>query len=126
MFANTTSVGNRGEDIACDFLRKKGFKICERNFQNAQGRKIGEIDIVATKGDQLHFVEVKTRLVSDDNILPESNITPAKLRNLQRIAQIYISANDLWNVNQHFDAISIVLDMRTRRAKINYLPDIFY
>ncbi len=125
-FVNTTSIGNKGEDIACDFLRKNKFKICERNFQNAQGRKIGEIDIVATKGKQLHFIEVKTRLASDDDILPESNITPIKLHNLQRIAQIYITANNLWEAEQHFDAVSITLNMDTRKAKIKYLPDIFY
>ena len=47
--------GILGEDRACKFLRKKGFKILARNFHS----KFGEIDIIATKDEILHFVEVK-------------------------------------------------------------------
>ena len=46
-----------GEDLAAEFLIKKGYKILERNFEASQG----EIDIIAKDNKELVFVEVKTR-----------------------------------------------------------------
>ena len=49
-------LGNKGEDIACDFLINNGFRIIGRNVSN----KLGEIDIVAKRNKTLHFIEVKS------------------------------------------------------------------
>ncbi len=49
--------GRRGEWIAALFLLAKGYRIAERNFRC----KVGEIDIIARKGDLIVFVEVKAR-----------------------------------------------------------------
>ncbi len=54
--------GKRGEDLACRFLRRRGYKILYRNFR---GRRGGEIDIVCRDRDTLVFVEVKTRANED-------------------------------------------------------------
>ena len=51
-------MGDYGENIAADWLRANNCKILARNFK---GRKGGEVDIVASKGGQLLFTEVKTR-----------------------------------------------------------------
>lgn len=53
---STRQKGNLGEDKACAFLEKNGYKILERNFRVRDG----EIDIIASKGDYLVFVEVKS------------------------------------------------------------------
>src|SRR5262249_20566256 len=50
--------GARGEDAACRFLRRNGYKILYRNFKDPRG---GEIDLVCRDGEALVFVEVKTR-----------------------------------------------------------------
>ena len=50
-------LGKRGEDLATEYLMKKGYKILERNFRAGKC----EIDIVAKDGQKLVFVEVKTR-----------------------------------------------------------------
>lgn len=47
--------GILGENRACAFLKKRKFKIIERNFRS----KFGEIDIIAKKDEILHFIEVK-------------------------------------------------------------------
>ena len=47
--------GILGENRACSFLKKRKFEILERNFHS----KFGEIDIIAKKGEILHFIEVK-------------------------------------------------------------------
>ena len=54
--------GTRGENLACRFLRKNGYKILYRNFR---GRTGGEIDVVCRERDTLVFVEVKTRTRED-------------------------------------------------------------
>ena len=48
--------GNMGERAACEYLRRHGFSIVDRNVL----RKTGEIDVIAKKRDTLSFVEVKT------------------------------------------------------------------
>ena len=56
---STFDIGGRGEDIAMQWLRERGFLIVERNW------RVGhyEIDIIAQRYDTLHFIEVKTRKV---------------------------------------------------------------
>ncbi len=48
--------GILGEDAACKYLQNQGFELIERNFHS----KFGEIDIVAKRGEILHFIEVKS------------------------------------------------------------------
>ncbi|HSV62953.1 MAG TPA: YraN family protein [Chthoniobacterales bacterium] len=55
-------LGTRGENLACQFLKKSGYKILYRNFK---GRTGGEIDLVCRDRDTLVFVEVKTRTRED-------------------------------------------------------------
>src|SRR2546423_5431237 len=55
-------LGTRGENLACRFLKKHGYKILYRNFR---GRTGGEIDVVCRDRDTLVFVEVKTRTRED-------------------------------------------------------------
>src|SRR3989344_6399479 len=87
-------LGDIGENIACEFLKKHSFEIIERNYL----RKWGEIDIVAKKSDIIHFVEVKSvscvtfaKNVSDETgYRPEDNMHPWKLKRLARTIQTYL------------------------------------
>ena len=49
--------GKKGEDFACEYLRKLGYEIIDRNWHS----RYGEIDIIARKDEYIVFVEVKTR-----------------------------------------------------------------
>src|SRR3989338_5792318 len=90
---NKSETGKIGEDLACEFLQDRGYKIIERNFR----QKWGELDIVAIGKDKtLVFIEVKTIRQNDNvanEILPEYNLTNAKLKKTQRIAQLYAGNN---------------------------------
>ena len=57
MVNSTKKTGDLGEEAACRYLRKKGFKICARNYRTDHG----ELDIVAQNREYIIFVEVKTR-----------------------------------------------------------------
>ncbi|HEX8932313.1 MAG TPA: YraN family protein [Patescibacteria group bacterium] len=73
--------GRRGEDLACEYLKKLNFKIIERNFRI----RVGEIDIVAIDDLTLVFVEVKTRKTTEFGI-PLEQITPWKIKPMIKTA----------------------------------------
>jgi len=91
--------GNLAEDKACKFLDENGFMIVERNFYS----RFGEIDIIASKDEVLHFVEVKSGLDFESAI---QNITPAKLSKLIKTGNVYLKKNGL-DVAFVYDAIAV-------------------
>ncbi len=97
--------GRSGEDIAESYLRKKGYKIIERNFS----KRYGEIDIVAQDKDVLVFVEVKTRK-SNRYGNPLEAITPWKLKSLIKTAQYYVLTHKNLPENMRIDAVGIKLN----------------
>ena len=78
-------LGNRGEDLARRFLANKGFSILETNYRC----RWGEVDIVARSGDELVFVEVRTRS-GDAFGSPEESVTEGKARRLAETAQTFL------------------------------------
>jgi putative endonuclease len=122
------NIGQYGESLAVRFLRKKGYKILERNWYNTAGKRLGEIDIVAqTKDREIVFVEVKTRDISGamSVILPEEQITYAKMHKLERIAECYIKEQNLWDRSWHFDAIAIMIK-DAKVYKIRHVKNIYF
>jgi putative endonuclease len=123
------TMGQDGELAAANFLKNLGYEILDQNFKNTAGRTIGEIDIIAKDKEmnELVFVEVKTREYQKyKDTLPEENITPSKLRKLNKIATRYLQEKNLRDTAYRFDAISVWLDYTTRTAKIKHLKSIFY
>jgi putative endonuclease len=121
-----SKAGSLGEELGCRYLKGKGYKILETNYCNTLGRRLGEIDIVAQKGKELVFVEVKTRLGNEkSDIVPEASITSAKLHKLERIVCHYLREKKCQNVAYHFDALSILYDEVTKKALIRHLEHIF-
>jgi len=124
-----SDLGKVGEKLAAEYLKKQGYKILEFNYKNKSGRMLGEIDIIAREGEEIVFVEVKTReqKVQNKISLPEENITRSKLFKLQKIAQNYIREKQLWNSAFRFDAVSVLFfaDEKTE-PEIRHLKSIFY
>ena len=110
-------LGDIGENIACEFLVKRGFKIIDRNYL----RKWGEIDIVAEKEGILRFIEVKS--VSADTYRPEENMHPGKLKRLSRVIQTYLLSKKI-DKDWQLDLITVRLDMKTRLAKVEIIENI--
>lgn len=82
-------LGAWGEKLAREYLQRQGWHIRDTNVRSPHG----EIDIVAQHGEELVFVEVRTRK-SRAFGLPEESITPAKKEKLTELAQAYIQEND--------------------------------
>ncbi|MFT5661336.1 MAG: putative endonuclease [Sulfurimonas sp.] len=91
--------GNIGEDKACNFLYENGFTVVERNFYS----RFGEVDIIASKGEVLHFIEVKSGLDYESAI---QNITPSKLNKFIKTVNVYLKKNSL-DIDFMIDAIVV-------------------
>ncbi len=142
-------IGQIGEDFACEYLKKIGYEVIERNYL----KKWGEIDIVTKKGNKLHFIEVKSvsRLLGEsadeadqnvprvtpvaeqsslrgrqnDNYNPEDNMHPWKLQRLSRTIQSYLLDKDIPdNIDWQFDLVTVYIDLNKGRHKVNLLEDI--
>ena len=118
-------IGDLGENIACDFLKKRGFEVIERNYL----RKWGEIDIVARKANVIRFIEVKsvsgvTSLgVSQETYRPEDNMHPWKLKRLARTMQTYMLHKKL-DCDFQLDLITVKMNMATHKARVEIIENI--
>lgn len=110
-------LGKEGEQLAVDFLIKKGYQILDRNwrFQKA------EVDIIAQKNEILAAVEVKTRS-SDYFGKPEEFVNPKKIQLLLSAIDNYVIERDL-DVEVRFDIIAIIQNKTA--TKIEHLEDAF-
>ena len=82
----TTEIGRRAEAAARAYLEMRGFRIIEQNYR----RPRCEIDLIASKDDVIHFVEVKYRFDDGQGGGLEA-ITSAKLKQMQRAAWTWVS-----------------------------------
>lgn len=97
-------LGSNGEEIACNFLKKSGCKIIEKNYRC----KIGEIDIIAQDKDELIFIEVKTR---SQKVFgnPVESVNDEKKNHIYRVAQYYITLKKLEKAKVRFDVIEVYI-----------------
>lgn len=122
MLTSKRKFGNKGEEIAYKFLRSSGYKILLTNYQ----KRIGEIDIIASKKECLHFIEVKTRTIKsvEKYGLPQEAVNFYKKKKLIRTALFYLSENKFSDNKQwQIDVISIILDTANNKAKINHIEN---
>jgi len=98
-------LGDLGEKIAEKFLKDKGYKILDKNFRYSN---FGELDIVASKNNNVIFFEVKTRkMTGPSEFLPEDNITRDKQKKLIKLAEIYLSKNRIGDTSWQIDILAI-------------------
>jgi putative endonuclease len=96
-------IGQRAEDIACDFLRAQGLEILERNFR----RRLGELDIVARDGDVLVIVEVRSRASARFGGAAASVDGRKQQRLVRAAAQLLQQRRDFSHFRARFDVISV-------------------
>lgn len=100
------ATGRRGEDVAHRFLRKRGFTIVARNYRLASGD--AEADIIATEGDDLVIVEVKSRTTAEFGP-PDRAIGKEKRAHLVRVARAYAKKTDTPWEQVRFDMVTVIL-----------------
>jgi putative endonuclease len=99
-----TGLGARGEDEAAEHYRQRGYRVLERNWSC----RLGEIDLILTKGETLVFCEVKTRRGSSLGG-PYEAVTWKKQRTLRRLAEAFLVASGARPADIRFDVASVTV-----------------
>ncbi len=102
---STTSRGRAGERRAAAFLEDRGYRILEKNFRC----RAGEIDIIARHGDDLVFVEVRTRADGRRGSALET-VGAKKRARIARVAEAYIALRSPAMSSCRFDVLGITGD----------------
>ncbi len=116
---NNIDKGTNGENVAADYLLQNGYTIIERNWRF----KHWEIDIIASKENKLHFVEVKTR-TSKKFGNPEEGVNEKKMSSLKKGAEEYLFQNQQWSLIQ-FDVIAVTMK-KGIIEEIFLIEDVFF
>ena len=116
--AKHNEIGQRGEQLAADYLIQKGYTVLDRNWRYGRA----EMDIIAKDGATLVLAEVKTR--SDDHFeRPESAVDEKKRRLLARAAVAYMrEIGHEWAIR--FDILAVIL--RGDVFFIDHFEDAFF
>ncbi len=116
--AQHNELGKKGEQLAVDYLLKKGYDIIVRNYRFDKA----EVDIIAQLKDTLAVIEVKTRSTTDFGN-PQDFISPKKIKRLVKAVDEYVNVNNL-DVDVRFDIIAIV--KQGKIFDIEHLENAFY
>jgi putative endonuclease len=111
-------LGNTGEKLARDFLKKKGYKIRDTNFRCREG----EIDIVAEKKGCLVFVEVRTKASSGFGS-PEESVTFAKKEKLIASALTYLNNHQNLPESWRIDFVAVEFDQKGKAKRIELIEN---
>lgn len=119
--------GKEGEELAARHLMVQGYKILDRNYR----KPWGELDIVAKKGNILHFIEVKTvsrerwEEGSQDDWEPEDNVHTWKKQRLSRIIETYMVDKHVpEEVDFEIDVLAVYIGHDGKLIKIDSLEDV--
>jgi len=115
---NHIELGQKGEEIAINYLVSKGYQVKARNFRWNRG----EVDLICESQNQLKIIEVKTR-VSAYFGAPYLAVNRAKQKQIIRIANYYIQENQI-DKEVEFDVVSIVLN--SSKMELEHIENAFY
>lgn len=119
-FRRRVSLAERGERAAARFLRRSGYHILARHQRDC----FGEIDVIATDGRAVVFVEVKTRR-SGQYDHPAEAVDRSKQRRITRTATAYMKRHRLGNTAVRFDIVAVTWPGTARRPHIEHFPGAF-
>lgn len=110
------NLGNWGEKLAESFLKKKGYQIVDRHYQ----KRVGEIDIIAQKNNELIFIEVTTR-TSLSFGWPEESIDWLKQEKIAQTIDHYLAEHPTFSGHYRFDCIIII---KRKKVTIKHLKNL--
>lgn len=104
------TMGAWGEEQAAMFLARKGFKVIDRNYHTTQG----EIDIVAVKGGDFYFIEVKTR--SNQELGTDLAVTKSKIHKLQKTIKTYCFRKNITEGSFILASLLVLVDRISKKV----------
>ena len=118
MTTSRDRLGRWGESHARRYLEGKGYTVSATNYRC----RWGEVDIVAQQGEEIVFIEVRTRRGAAFGT-PEESVTAAKSRRLAATAQHYLESKGLEQSQWRVDLVSIHLDVGGKLLEVNHLEN---
>ncbi len=119
-YQQESSYGRMGEIIAGMFLIRNGHNLLEHSYH--AGRD-GELDLIVSKSDEVIFVEVKSFAGETDDSAALERVTPAKQKQIARIAEIYLEKHEIGQPECRFDIITV--NFSDPKPVINHYTDAF-
>ncbi len=118
---DTKLLGSYGEALTAEYLRKKGYKILGMNYRT----RLGEIDVIASQGRFVAFVEVKLRK-SDAFAQAREFVTRSKQQRIAAAAQEWLQLNDC-DLQPRFDVMEVYAPQgaATREPTLHYWENAF-
>ncbi len=113
------SIGRLGETLAGAYLKNKGYTILEKNRRTPYG----EIDLVASFGESIIFVEVKTRS-SQSLGPPEISVSRRKAEHMRNAAEYYIQQHPDLQADWRIDLLAILLPPDNSPAVIDHFENV--
>jgi putative endonuclease len=110
--------GNFGERVAASHLEQRGYTILERNWASREG----EIDLIASRGDDLVFVEVRSRKGRDFGA-PEETITGRKRQHLLSTIGSYLAQHPDSPPHHRIDLVVLELDRKGRVLRVEQIEN---
>ena len=107
-------LGRKGEKLAEEFVKKQGMKILKKNYRTP----FGEADLIVEDGDEIVFIEVKTRTSSAYGA-PKEAVGKTKQERYKKIALFY-GAKKKEEPNARFDVAEVFDD-----GRIEYIKNAF-
>jgi len=117
---NEKAHGKMGELIAGMWLIRSGYGLLAHGYH--AGRS-GEIDLIATRPNEIIFVEVKSFSHESDDQIALERVTPQKQKQIARIAEYYLQHHDMEETESRFDIITV--DFGQKKPQIKHYPDAF-
>jgi putative endonuclease len=111
-------LGNFGERVAASHLESKGYEILERNYSTREG----EVDIIASRGDELIFVEVRSRQGRSFGT-PEESITGRKAAHVRAAVAAYLQEHPEAPPNPRVDVVALELDVKGRVLRVEQIEN---
>jgi putative endonuclease len=116
--AQHNNTGLMGEQMAKEYLLKKGFSILHQNWRHSHW----EVDVIASIKNTLHFIEVKTRRTQKFGY-PENDVSKKKIENLINASEEYLFINPQWKLIQ-FDVLSITI-LKNKPVEFFFIEDVY-
>jgi putative endonuclease len=121
------STGRRGEAVAAELLRRRGYRLLERNFRAREG----EIDLIAARGETLVFCEVKALVArpggpSAGPATPLEAVGRAKQAQVRRVARVWLAAQGRLRARHvRFDVIGVTLSTAGELLRVEHIEGAF-
>ena len=118
----TNPIGILGEQEAANILKKKGYRVIEKNWRMGHL----EVDLIAENKKDIIFVEVKARTTTFGNKMPEEYVDTLKRKRIIAAANAYIKYKQI-EKNPRFDIIGVLIEPRTNNITYsNHIENAFY